>query len=573
MPNKSGIALVFQEFRHYKGNVMDKRFWFSFCLFGLTAVGLMGLAGFSLMKVHETRIHQDFLKKSLRAHNHFYLHSLNQKKAEWQREAWRIIERGEIPAQSPFSAFALNPGGGGGGGGETFYTAPDLFPPTGQATASESVMSHSKTKDSSETKDPKEPLSPLSKQLEMSRQTFLSEIKSLTENLPRPFHKSRGLGLTKASLPRDDRQHKGQPAFLFLLSSSFGEDKVWMAFFKKEESVFPSFIAPLAKKNKSRETFIVRQNGLILTSDKKGAQTGALPKKSPLLKILRQIEGDIKAKSRYLKTSDKKTGRLYFHHIQKWDGEGLFLVSRQGMRAPVFSWRNAYFNFGLTACVLLFVFIFRLFLIRLLCLLSAYRFLKQAFLIFNKTGLFPESPKNPLLYFYNNRKMFLNQRQKDSFEKNKDTITGRFNIREIIRQETAKLKTRFPQMDVREDFDFDTRVFGFEKFLRSLIHELFLNGLEAMGGLKEPRLDLSLREEKGYLVFSVRDYGIGIRDQDRDKIFRVYYSTKSQTGVGLNLVQSLVKANNGKIVFDSPKGGGCRVTVHLPVQCFLKSAR
>ena len=117
----------------------------------------------------------------------------------------------------------------------------------------------------------------------------------------------------------------------------------------------------------------------------------------------------------------------------------------------------------------------------------------------------------------------------------------------------------------------NTKVFGFERFLRTILHELLLNGVEAMGSLKELKLDVSLQKEQSNLIFCVRDYGVGVSDQNYNRLFEMYYSTKSQLGVGLNLVQSLVKANGGDLQFSSPKGGGLKVCVHLPLKSFLKN--
>ena len=529
------------------------------------------------MKARSNQLQNDFLKKSLRLNNHFHLQNLNKKKRGWQKEALRVIDQGQIGAQSPFLALALNPGAQE----EALYIAPDLFYPK-EGLKEEGGLNQDQLKEGPPLKNQSDQnkdvfldsdkkgasIKKTGAGFKVSYGEFLSQIKKLIKSAPPSAYKNQELALTKAPWPSDKEQNKKWRGFVFSLSS-FEENNRWVALLKDEK---PFFAPPslLESRNKNQEAFIVSQKGLILMSDKRGAPSGALSKKSPLRQILQQMTNDLKIKSRYLKTSDK-TGRLYFYHIQKWGRGGLFLVSRQSAPMPVFSWKNIYFKLGLISGALLFVLAFRLALVRLFSLLAAYRFLKRSFLIFNKTGLFPESPKNPLLYFYNNRKMFLNQRQKENSQKGKETVVGRFNIREIIRQEAQKLKARFPLIDIREDFDFDTRVFGFERFFRSLVYELLLNSLEAMGGLKNPKLDLSLREKEGNLIFSIRDYGVGIRPQDRDKVFRVYYSTKSQTGVGLNFVQSVVKANGGSLRFDTPKDGGCLAEVCLPVQCFLKS--
>ena len=79
---------------------------------------------------------------------------------------------------------------------------------------------------------------------------------------------------------------------------------------------------------------------------------------------------------------------------------------------------------------------------------------------------------------------------------------------------------------------------------------------------------MSLKGDEKNLIFSVRDYGAGVQDKNRKKLFRVYYSGKSQLGVGLTLIQSIIQANEGSIDLSSPKGGGLKVDVSLPLKCF-----
>ena len=226
--------------------------------------------------------------------------------------------------------------------------------------------------------------------------------------------------------------------------------------------------------------------------------------------------------------------------------------------------------------------------------LSAGRFLKFAFLSFDKTGLFPPEAgggKNPLLSFYGNRVNFLNRRMRQARDKTGQEIGqseesggGRrrnqphtsLNFLQILQEELDKLKLKTPNLAVREIYKFDARVFGFEKFCRIIIKELLSNGIEAMGGLKKPCLDLYVQKDiqkKGeVLLFSVRDYGKGLSQKSKEKITTLYYSTKSQTGTGLNLVQSILKANGGEINFESLTPLGLKVQVRLPLKCFLQNA-
>lgn len=72
-----------------------------------------------------------------------------------------------------------------------------------------------------------------------------------------------------------------------------------------------------------------------------------------------------------------------------------------------------------------------------------------------------------------------------------------------------------------------------------------------------------------YVEISVTDTGIGIPEEDREHIFNRFYqvdiSNIKGTGIGLHLVQSLVKLHHGTInVEDNPDTNGTRFVIRIP---------
>jgi signal transduction histidine kinase len=69
--------------------------------------------------------------------------------------------------------------------------------------------------------------------------------------------------------------------------------------------------------------------------------------------------------------------------------------------------------------------------------------------------------------------------------------------------------------------------------------------------------------------FSVRDNGPGIPSEVLPKIFQPYFTTKGPrqgTGLGLNIVQRLIKEGNGALHVHTQLGTGTTFTVYLPGQ-------
>jgi PAS domain S-box-containing protein len=70
---------------------------------------------------------------------------------------------------------------------------------------------------------------------------------------------------------------------------------------------------------------------------------------------------------------------------------------------------------------------------------------------------------------------------------------------------------------------------------------------------------------------SVRDFGIGIPAEARDRLFDHFFTTKtSGLGMGLAIVRSIVESHSGTIAGENAEGGGARFHFTLPVR--LKKA-
>ena len=71
------------------------------------------------------------------------------------------------------------------------------------------------------------------------------------------------------------------------------------------------------------------------------------------------------------------------------------------------------------------------------------------------------------------------------------------------------------------------------------------------------------------IEFSVRDFGIGIEDKYKERLFQRYFqvpgSARSGTGLGLAISKEFIEAQNGKIGVESTVGQGSRFYFTLPV--------
>lgn len=87
----------------------------------------------------------------------------------------------------------------------------------------------------------------------------------------------------------------------------------------------------------------------------------------------------------------------------------------------------------------------------------------------------------------------------------------------------------------------------------------------------EGAITISLRKEKEAVKFTVRDTGVGIPKEEIPKMFERFHRVQNVgrtfegTGIGLSLVNELVKLHGGTISVESELGRGTEVTIAIPI--------
>ena len=102
------------------------------------------------------------------------------------------------------------------------------------------------------------------------------------------------------------------------------------------------------------------------------------------------------------------------------------------------------------------------------------------------------------------------------------------------------------------------------------IFNLLDNAIKFSRGNKE--IEVTAEKYKSLLVIKIKDKGIGIENDEKDKIFEKFYRGKSAvnyyikgTGLGLALVKYTVEAHGGHIAVESEPGWSTVFSITLPV--------
>ena len=120
------------------------------------------------------------------------------------------------------------------------------------------------------------------------------------------------------------------------------------------------------------------------------------------------------------------------------------------------------------------------------------------------------------------------------------------------------------RVQVQRTYETRLTVLGDPQQLKQVLLNLLLNSLQAMNGAG--RLDVGTTVQGADLVLMIADNGVGIATQDLPHIFEPFFTTKpSGTGLGLAVVQGIIKEHGGRVTVKSQSGRGTTITLFLPI--------
>ncbi len=154
----------------------------------------------------------------------------------------------------------------------------------------------------------------------------------------------------------------------------------------------------------------------------------------------------------------------------------------------------------------------------------------------------------------------------------KIAVVDRVNLNALLGDVLFLIRESFLNITVTTEFDEGLpSVMANAGELQHAILNLCVNAKDAMpeGGALRVRT-----ERKSYLggrefaVVTIEDTGCGIDERVRNRVFEPYFSTKTENkklGMGLYLVQKVIKAHDGLIELASDKERGTTFTLYFPI--------
>lgn len=156
-----------------------------------------------------------------------------------------------------------------------------------------------------------------------------------------------------------------------------------------------------------------------------------------------------------------------------------------------------------------------------------------------------------------------------SFSKPKAFRTSYVDLQQLIEQVIEFMQPKIKSSQTKIIFNYEEdelyRIVGSEKRLKQLLINLIKNAIESMEC--ENVVVIQLRYTSNDMIqLIVSDNGHGIEKSQINSIFDPYYSTKEHgTGLGLLLVQAIVKEHHGTIHVESEEGKGATFIIDFKI--------
>ena len=131
-----------------------------------------------------------------------------------------------------------------------------------------------------------------------------------------------------------------------------------------------------------------------------------------------------------------------------------------------------------------------------------------------------------------------------------------------------ELKQSITYLNMKMKVDENTIINGDVNTLVQVVNNMISNSIQAYNGKTEQQIDLiAWKNNNNNIVITVKDYGPGLPEKVKQKLFKEMITTKGKNGTGLGLYMSYstIRAHfNGDITVETEDGKGTTFNIILP---------
>jgi len=150
----------------------------------------------------------------------------------------------------------------------------------------------------------------------------------------------------------------------------------------------------------------------------------------------------------------------------------------------------------------------------------------------------------------------------------------RVDMNDSLRDVIKHVKQELVNHNVQISFQYLPIIFYRKVWVQQLLQNLISNAMK-YNESEVPKINVSFMRENGYLHLTVSDNGIGIPEQYREKIFKIFQRLHNRekftgTGIGLAICKKIVDQLNGVIKVQINASDGSDFCISFPEQVELK---
>jgi signal transduction histidine kinase len=146
-------------------------------------------------------------------------------------------------------------------------------------------------------------------------------------------------------------------------------------------------------------------------------------------------------------------------------------------------------------------------------------------------------------------------------------------IDQILQEIVISFKNSIPDKDFKVIYKQGNqlpRINADKVAITQVIHNLLDNAFKYSGN--SDLIEVYAKSDKKSVIISVKDYGIGIPSEERDKIYSRFYRISNDhtqkvkgSGIGLTIVKQIIESHGGTISLESKVGSGSTFIIKLPI--------
>jgi PAS domain S-box-containing protein len=148
---------------------------------------------------------------------------------------------------------------------------------------------------------------------------------------------------------------------------------------------------------------------------------------------------------------------------------------------------------------------------------------------------------------------------------------SQIDCNEIIANVLSDMNASLKESNAIVEYENLPTIQGYTTEIRQLFQNIISNANKFRKKDQQPKIKITAVQEESNWVFSIEDNGIGIEDEDKDKVFVIFKRLHNRneyhgTGIGLSHCKKIVEHHNGTIWVESEPNEGSTFKWTFPIE-------